>query len=51
MESWDSPVPGAPLGSLWLAAQLHPRKQFAEDAKSFYAQFYNIDIAEALLTK
>ncbi len=55
VESWDSPVPGALLGSLWLASQLHPElyswERFVEDARSFYNQFYGIEIDEALLTK
>lgn len=55
IEAWDSPVPGALLGSLWMANALHEdlysREQFASDAADFYAAFYGIEIDESLLTK
>lgn len=44
VESWDSPVPGSVLGSLWLASILHPEQypdtQWKETAVSFYETFY-----------
>ena len=55
IEAWDSPVPGALLGSLWMAnalhADLYSRDQFASDAAGFYAQFYGIEIDESLLSE
>ena len=44
IESWDSPVPGSVLGSLWLASVLHPQEysdsQWKEAASLFYQTFY-----------
>ncbi len=44
IESWDSPVPGSFLGSLWLASILHPDEypdsQWKEAAAAFYETFY-----------
>ena len=55
IEAWDSPVPGAVLGSLWMANALHEDlyswEQFASDAAEFYAEFYGIEIDDSLLTK
>ena len=55
IEAWDSPVPGAVLGSLWMANVLHEDlygwEQFASDAAAFYAEFYGIEIDESMLTK
>ena len=55
IEAWDSPVPGALLGSLWMANALHEDlygwEQFVSDAAAFYAEFYGIGIDESLLTK
>ena len=55
IEAWDSPVPGAVLGSLWVANVLHEDlygwEQFASDAAAFYAELYGIEIDESLLTK
>jgi iron complex transport system substrate-binding protein len=44
-EAWDSPVPGAFLGSLWLAAQYHDGYTMADfNAKlaDYYSTFYGI---------
>ena len=55
IEAWDSPVPGALLGSLWMANALHEDaygwEEFVSDAEAFYAEFYGIEIDESLLTK
>ena len=55
VEAWDSPVPGALLGSPWMANALHGDtygwEQFVSDAGAFYAEFYGIEIDESLLTK
>ena len=55
VEAWDSPVPGALLGSLWVASRLHGElyspEQFVADARAFYSQFYGFEPDEALLTK
>lgn len=44
IESWDSPVPGSVLGSLWLASLLHPQEypdsQWKDTAVLFYETFY-----------
>lgn len=44
IESWDSPVPGSFVGSLWLASILHPDEypegQWKEAATAFYETFY-----------
>ena len=44
IESWDSPVPGSILGSLWLACILHPQEypesEWKETATRFYETFY-----------
>ena len=44
IEAWDSPVPGAVLGSMWLASVLHPDQVTAEDwqeaVTAFYETFY-----------
>lgn len=54
-EAWDSPVPSAMLGSRWMAAVLHGDvysfETFCDDAASFYAEFYGVDIDTSLLTK
>lgn len=39
-ESWDSPVPGSILGSMWLASVLHPDAYSPEDFKADTAEFY-----------
>lgn len=39
-ESWDSPVPSAFLGSLWIAAQLHPEQYSAEQYTATLTDFY-----------
>ena len=55
IEAWDSPVPGALLGSLWMANALHEDQysweQFTADAADFYRVFYGIEIDESLLIK
>ena len=54
VESWDSPVPSALVGSRWVASVLHGEEyafeQFQADAASFYQQFYGIDIDTQLLS-
>jgi len=50
IEAWDSPVPSAFLGSLFIAGKKNPevftKEEFNEIATSFYSNFYGIDIAE-----
>lgn len=45
IESWDSPVPGSVMGSLWLASVLHseeyPKEQYEEAVSEFYQTFYD----------
>jgi iron complex transport system substrate-binding protein len=47
-EAWDSPVPSAFLGSLWLAAQYHSdyytMTDFNKTLKDFYLKFYDVTI-------
>ena len=54
-EAWDSPVPSAMLGSLWMASVLHEDAysldQFKDDAAGFYKTFYGVDIDRDLLTR
>ncbi len=44
IESWDSPVPGSVLGSLWLASVLHgdvyPAAEYEAAVTEFYETFY-----------
>lgn len=40
IESWDSPVPGSVLGSLWLASVLHPEEYSAEQYEQAVTEFY-----------
>ena len=46
VEAWDSPVPGAVLGSLYLASVLHPENysesDFISDVNEFYETFYGV---------
>jgi iron complex transport system substrate-binding protein len=45
-EAWDSPVPGAFLGSLYLSANIHSGYSLSEyeaTCKDFYKTFYGID--------
>jgi iron complex transport system substrate-binding protein len=55
VEAWDSPVPGALVGSLWMASVLHgdryPFDRFQSDAAQFYQAFYRISLDPSLLTK
>ena len=55
VEAWDSPVPGALLGSLWMASQIHgdlyPWESFTADAQAFYERFYGIEVDGELLAK
>ena len=49
-EAWDSPVPSAILGSLWLANVMHP-EQFSQEAcdaliDEYYETFYNFTYSE-----
>lgn len=50
IESWDSPVPGSFLGSVYLASILHPDLVSHEDFQSlsqdFYHTFYDITLEE-----
>lgn len=41
IEAWDSPVPGAVLGSLWLASALHPDRVAAGDWQGAVTDFYD----------
>jgi iron complex transport system substrate-binding protein len=49
-EAWDSPVPSAVLGSVWLAGVLHPDKMPEADvmaaANNFYETFYGFTYRE-----
>ncbi|MCQ2555359.1 MAG: ABC transporter substrate-binding protein, partial [Clostridia bacterium] len=40
IESWDSPVPGSILGSVWLASILHPEAVTPEDSNGIIEEFY-----------
>lgn len=40
IESWDSPVPGCVLGSLWMASVLHPEEYPAEQWEQAVTEFY-----------
>ncbi len=55
VEAWDSPVPGALMGSLWTASILHPElysaQQFQEAVSAFYGEFYHIELDSSLLTR
>lgn len=46
IEAWDSPVPSAILGSLWLAAKLYPEhysmEEFEATKADFYSTFYSL---------
>ena len=46
VEAWDSPVPGAALGSLYIASVLHPEiygeGDFISDVNAFYETFYGV---------
>ena len=49
-EAWDSPVPGAILGAVWLANALHP-EQFAKEMcdaliDEYYGTFYHFTYSE-----
>ena len=49
-EAWDSPVPGAMIGSAWVASVLHAdvysQDDFIQDAADFYQRFYGVDAEE-----
>lgn len=55
LESWDSPVPSALVGSRWVAAVLHEDiysfDTFQTDAEQFYRDFYQINVSAELLRK
>lgn len=55
LESWDSPVPSALVGSRWIAAVLHEDlyafDAFQSDARQFYRDFYQIEASAGLLSK
>ena len=46
IESWDSPIPGSMLGSLWLANVLHPDgydvSRYESAVEEFYREFYGL---------
>lgn len=46
VEAWDSPVPGAMLGSLYIASVLYPdsygESEFISDVNGFYESFYGV---------
>ncbi|MBQ2667905.1 MAG: ABC transporter substrate-binding protein [Clostridia bacterium] len=48
-ESWDSPVPSAFMGSLWIASRIHgdlySEADYTETLKDFYKTFYDFDPA------
>ncbi len=49
IEAWDSPVPSAILGSMWLAEVLHredyPEENWAAAVDEYYQTFYEFDAA------
>ena len=49
-EAWDSPVPSAILGALWLAHALHPEQFSAETCNvlidEYYETFYHFTYSE-----
>lgn len=49
LESWDSPVPSALVGSRWVASTLHgdlyPLENFTADMADFYRTFYGVELA------
>lgn len=53
LEPWDYPTPSAALGMLWLLNDLHPdlysEEAYLEDAKTFYKEFYGIEVTEEAL--
>ena len=55
IEEWDSPVPSAILGSMWLASILHEDKysfdDFKEDVVDFYDTFYDFEVDQSLIIK
>lgn len=54
-EAWDSPVPSAMLGSLWMAATLHSdvysMEDFQKDVADFYQEFYGFTADTAQLAE
>ncbi len=54
-EAWDSPVPSAMLGSLWMAATLHSdvysTEDFQKDVADFYQEFYGFTADTAQLAE
>ena len=50
IESWDSPVPGSFLGSIYLSSVLHPEKvnneYYKECVTNFYQSFYGFTPAD-----
>ncbi len=54
-EAWDSPVPSAILGSMWLSSVLHedayPFEAFKDDVVDFYEVFYNFTAERDDITK
>lgn len=53
LEPWDYPTPSAALGILWLLNDLHPdlysEEAYLEDAKTFYKEFYDLEVTEEAL--
>ncbi len=47
IEAWDSPVPSAFLGSLWLASKLYPdsysEEEYNEKVSEFYMTYYGFE--------
>lgn len=46
-EAWDSPVPSGIMGTIWMLKTVHPEsyseKEFANEVKNFYKEFYGFD--------
>ena len=55
LENWDSPVPSAIVGTMWLTSVLHEDvysfDEFKDDTFDFYEKFYNVEIEVDDLTK
>lgn len=55
LEEWDSPIPSAVLGSMWITSvvyeDLYSFEDFVDDAAEFYSEFYGVEIDKTLITK
>lgn len=53
LEPWDYPTPSSALGILWLTHQLHPelytKEAYMNEAKTFYEEFYDIEVTDTQL--